>query len=84
MNKTEEFTPPCCCPVIIPLKETVLGLSIKIGARDSPMPLSEIGVFAEKPAAAVVVLTKTSLDSGPTCLGANVAWKLMFWPACTV
>ena len=65
-----------------PLNESVFGVTPNTGLRDSPVPLSEMGVFGEKPVA--VVLRRTSLERGPGDVGAKTAVKVKLLPDETV
>lgn len=66
------------------LKDTVLGLIESKGAAELQVPFNVTGVFVEYPVTEFVVLTITSLDNGPTALGANKAVKFNVWPAVSV
>ena len=59
-------------------------MMLKRAAAEFDVPVNVTGVLDEDPAAWLDVEIRTSLESGPTCLGLNRAWKVNFCPAVSV
>lgn len=53
------------------LNDTVIGVMLKRAAAEFDVPVNVTGVLDEDPAAWLDVEIRTSLESGPTCLGMN-------------
>lgn len=75
LMREDWVTPSACCPATI-LKETVLGAIASRGLAEFEVPFRVMGVDPEYLATLLVVLTRISLDSKPTVLGAKVALTL--------
>ena len=52
-----------------------MGVMLNKAAAEFDVPVNVTGVLDEDPAALLEVEMRTSLESGPTCLGMNCAWK---------